>query len=296
MFSNYGKVTKFEDLPIQAPLQYQPQQPGIESIMIPRPISENINHIGTGKLQGKVAIITVGDSGIGRAIVYLFAKEGADIVVVYLNEHGDAAETKARVEQIGRRCLTIAGDIGYEDFCREAVGRAISEFGRIDILINNAAEQHVQSSIEHITAEQLERTFRTNFFSFVYFAKAVVPYLRPGSTIINTSSVTSMVGFEQLIDYSATKGAVSAFTRSLALSLLKRGIRVNAVAPGRTWTPLIPASLPPEMYMTFGSDNPIARPCQTFELAPAYLYLASDDSSYAVGITLHVNGGEYLAF
>ncbi|MBD0381030.1 SDR family oxidoreductase [Paenibacillus sedimenti] len=295
MHPNYGHLTKCEDIPIQAPLQYQPGQPGIESIMIPRPISENPDHIGTGKLQGKVAIITGGDSGIGRAIAYLFAKEGADIVVVYLNEHGDAMETATRIREMGRRCLTIAGDIGYEDFCREAVGHTLSEFGRIDILINNAAEQHVQSSIEHISAEQLERTFRTNFFSFLYFAKAVVPHLRPGSTIINTSSVTSIAGFEQLIDYSATKGAVGTFTRSLALSLIKRGIRVNCVAPGKTWTPLIPASLPPEMYMTFGSDNPIGRPCQPAELAPAYLYLASDDSSYAVGITLHVNGGEYLA-
>lgn len=293
MYLNYGQVTKCEDMPIHFPLQYQPGQPGIESIMIPRPVSENPNHIGTGKLLNKVAIITGGDSGIGRAIAYLFAKEGADIVVVYLNEHGDAAETKARVEQLGRGCLTIAGDIGSEAFCRQAVDMSLSEFGHIDILINNAAEQHVQSSIEHITAEQLERTFRTNFFSFVYFAKAVVPHLRPGSTIINTSSATAYVGYEELIDYSATKGAISSFTRSLALSLIKRGIRVNAVAPGRTWTPLIPATLSPEIYMTYGGDTLMKRACQPAELAPAYLYLASDDSSYVVGVTLHVNGGEY---
>ncbi len=293
MFPYFGTVTKCEDIPVEFPAQYQPQQPGIQSIMIPQPISENPNHIGTGKLLNKVAIITGGDSGIGRAIAYLFAKEGADIVVVYLNEHGDAEETKARVEQLGRRCLTIAGDIGNEAFCRQAVQQIMSEFGRIDIMINNAAEQHVQSSIEQISAEQLERTFRTNFFSFVYFAKAVVPHLKPGSTIINTSSVTAYMGYQQLIDYSATKGAIAAFTRSLALSLIDRGIRVNAVAPGTTWTPLIPASLTPELYMFFGRDNLVKRAAQPVELAPAYLYLASDDSTYVVGSTIHVNGGEY---
>ncbi|WP_373232709.1 SDR family oxidoreductase [Cohnella sp.] len=294
MYPYLGTVTKCEEIPLAFPPQYQPQQPGIQSIMIPQPISENPNHIGTGKLLNKVAIITGGDSGIGRAIAYLFAKEGADIVVVYLNEHGDAEETKTRIGQLGRRCLTIAGDIGYEAFCRQAVEQTLSEFGRIDSLINNAAEQHVQDSIEQISAEQLERTFRTNFFSYVYFAKAVVPHMRPGSTIINTSSVTVNAGFQQLIDYASTKGAVNSFTRSLALSLIDRGIRVNTVSPGRTWTPLIPATIPPEIYTVFGRENPIKRAAQPVELAPIYLYLTSDDSTYVVGQNMNVNGGEFF--
>lgn len=294
MYPYYGTVKKCEDVPVEFPQQYQPQQPGIQSLMIPQPISENPNHIGTGKLLNKVAIITGGDSGIGRAITYLFAKEGADVVVVYLNEHGDAEETKQRVQQLGRRCLTIAGDIGYEAFCRQAVEQTLSEFGRVDILINNAAEQHAQNSIEQISAEQMERTFRTNFFSYFYFAKAVVPHMKPGSTIINTSSVTVNAGFPLLLDYASTKGAVTSFTRSLALSLIDRGIRVNTVSPGTTWTPLIPASLPPEAYMFFGRDNPIKRAAQPVELAPIYLYLASDDSTYVVGQNMNVNGGEFF--
>lgn len=294
MYPYFGTVTKCEEVPVEFPQQYQPQQPGIQSIMIPQPISENPNHRGTGKLLNKVAIITGGDSGIGRAISYLFAKEGADIVVVYLNEYGDAEETKQRVQQLGRRCLTIAGDIGYEPFCRQAVEQSLSNFGRIDILINNAAEQHQQSSIEQISAEQLERTFRTNFYSCVYFAKAVVPHMKSGSSIINTASVTVNAGFQQLIDYASTKGAIVSFTRSLALSLIDRGIRVNTVSPGRTWTPLIPASLTPDLYMFFGRTNPIKRAAQPVELAPMYLYLASDDSSYVVGQNMNVNGGEFF--
>lgn len=288
----YSHVTQCYNIPLEFPPQYQPGQPGIESIMIPRPLSEN-NRMGTGKLQNKVALITGGDSGIGRAIAYLFAKEGADIAIVYLNEHGDALETKERVLQLGRRCLTIAGDIGYESFCQEAVKRTLAELGRIDILVNNAAMQSFQLDIERISAEQIERTFRTNVFSCLYFAKAAIPYLQPGSTIIHTSSIAAVEGYPGLIDYSASKGAVCALTRSLAVTLIPKGIRVNAVAPGRTWTPFIPATLPPEVYTTYGYATPMKRAAQPVEIAPAYLYLASDDSTYVIGQTIHVNGGEF---
>ncbi|XEC97402.1 SDR family oxidoreductase [Paenibacillus tarimensis] len=283
----YGSYAKCETIPIYFPPQYQPQQPGIESIMIPRPVSENPAYAGSGKLRGKVAIITGGDSGIGRAVSYLFAKEGADIVVVYYNEHGDAEETRARINQLGRRCLTIAGDIGDETFCRHIVENTVRAFGRIDCLINNAAVQFYQESIESITREQLELTFRTNIFAMFYLTKAALPYLKPGSTIINTSSETANMGFKGLIDYSATKGAINTFTRSLSMALIDRGIRVNAVAPGRTWTPLQPASLPPELYMSFKYGQP-------WEIAPAYVYLASDDSTYVIGQLIHVNGGSYF--
>lgn len=291
MQKNFGSYKECEEIPIQHPPQYQPQQPGIESIMIPRPISEKASYTGSGKLLGKTAIITGGDSGIGRAIAYAFAKEGADIAIAYYNEHSDAKETQSRVEQLGRRCLTIAGDIGDEDFCKSVVEHTMRSFGRIDTVINNAAVQFYQPSIESITREQLELTFRTNIFAMFYLVKAALPYLKPGSTIINTSSETATEGFRDLIDYSATKGAISTFTRSLSLSLTPRGIRVNAVAPGATWTPLIPASLPPEYYMSSGYDSLLKRSAQPAEMAPAYVYLASDDSSYVVGQVLHINGG-----
>ncbi|MDQ0062585.1 SDR family oxidoreductase [Paenibacillus harenae] len=291
MQKNFGSYTKCEEIPIAHPPQYQPQQPGIESIMVPRPISEKPSYTGSGKLLGKAAIITGGDSGIGRAIAYAFAKEGADIAIAYYNEHGDAKETQTRVEQLGRRCLTIAGDIGDEGFCKSVVEQTMRSFGRIDTVINNAAVQIYQTSIECITREQLELTFRTNIFAMFYLVKAALPYLKPGSTIINTSSETATEGFRDLIDYSATKGAISTFTRSLSLSLTARGIRVNAVAPGTTWTPLIPASLPPKYYMSSGYDSLLKRSAQPAELAPAYVYLASDDSSYVVGQVIHVNGG-----
>lgn len=294
MQKNFGSFSKCEVIPIAHPPQYQPQQPGIESIMIPRPVSEKASYTGSGKLQGKAAIITGGDSGIGRAIAYAFAKEGADIAIAYYNEHGDAQETQSRVEQLGRRCLTIAGDIGDEDFCKTVVEQTIRSFGRIDTVINNAAVQFYQPSIETITREQLELTFRTNIFAMFYLVKAALPHLKPGSTIINTSSETATKGFRDLIDYSATKGAITTFTRSLSLSLTERGIRVNAVAPGATWTPLIPASLPPDYYMASGYDTLMKRSAEPAEMAPAYVYLASEDSSYVVGQVIHVNGGSYF--
>lgn len=290
----YGSYTKCEEIPIYYPPQYQPQQPGIESIMIPRPISENPSYRGSSKLLDKVAIITGGDSGIGRGISYAFAKEGADIVIVYYNEHGDAEETKNRVQELGRRCLTIAGDIGDEEFSSRIVEQTIRTFGRIDCLINNAAMQFYQKSIEHITREQLELTFRTNIFGMFYLTKAALPFLNPGSTIINTSSETANTGFKGLIDYSATKGAINTFTRSLSLSLIERGIRVNAVAPGRVWTPLQPASMPPELYMSAGFENPLGRDAQPWEIAPLYVYLASDDSSYVIGQVYPINGGSHF--
>jgi NAD(P)-dependent dehydrogenase (short-subunit alcohol dehydrogenase family) len=273
------------------PSQHQSQQPGIESFMKPRPVFDNPYYKGSGKLKDKVAIITGGDSGIGRAIALAFAKEGADVAIVYLNEDSDAFETKQHVEQKGRRCLTIAGDIGSEPFCQQVVGQTIEHFGKLDILVNNAGEQHVQNSLENITSEQMERTFRTNFFANFYLTKAVLPHMKRGSSIVNTASLTAYEGNEQLMDYSATKGAIVAFTRSLSKSLHNRGIRVNGVVPGTFWTPLIPASFPADQVANWGAKTPMKRAGQPFEIAPAYVYLASDDSSYVSGQFIHVTGG-----
>jgi NAD(P)-dependent dehydrogenase (short-subunit alcohol dehydrogenase family) len=276
------------------PPQHQERQPGIESAMKPRPRAEDENYKGCDKLQGKVALITGGDSGIGRAVAIAFAKEGADVAILYLDEHGDAKETVRQVEAEGRRCLPIAGDIGEEAFCRDAVRQTVRELGRLDILVNNAAEQHPQDSIENISAEQLERTFRTNIFSIFFLTKAALSHLKEGSTIINTTSVTAYKGSPQLLDYSSTKGAIVAFTRSLSQSLVERGIRVNAVAPGPIWTPLITSTFPEDKVKTFGADTPMKRPGQPEEVAPCYVFLASDDSSYIAGQILHPNGGEVV--
>lgn len=273
------------------PPQSQNQQPGIESEMTPEPKFDNSQYRGSGKLEGKVALITGGDSGIGRAIAIAFAKEGADIAIAYLNEHDDAKETKQSVEAKNRRAIAIAGDIGKESFCQQLVQQTVEEFGKLDILINNAAEQHPQESIEDISAEQLERTFRTNIFSMFFLTKAALKHLKAGSAIVNTTSVTAYKGNEQLIDYSSTKGAIVAFTRSLSQSLMEKGIRVNAVAPGPIWTPLIPATFPPDEVASFGKQVPMARPGQPEEVAPSFVFLASDDSSYMSGQVLHPNGG-----
>jgi len=273
------------------PRQHQEQRPGIETEMKPRPKSRDG---GPGrKLDGKAALITGGDSGIGRAVAIAFAQEGADVAIVYLNEHEDARETKRLVEEQGKRCVAIAGDVAEERFCRDAVETAKKELGRIDILINNAGEQHPQESIERISAEQLERTFRTNIFSFFFMTKAALKHLPEGGTIVNTSSVTAYRGSPQLLDYSATKGAIVAFTRSLAKALGPK-IRVNAVAPGPIWTPLIPSTFPPEKVEKFGRDTTLGRPGQPAEVAPSYVFLASDDSSYFTGQVLHPNGGEVV--
>ncbi|HLL90506.1 MAG TPA: SDR family oxidoreductase [Tepidisphaeraceae bacterium] len=276
------------------PGQTQETQPGLETEMTPRPVAERIEYKGSDKLAGKRALITGGDSGIGRAVAILFAKEGADVAIVYLNEHEDAEETKRQVEDEGRQCILIAGDIGDEQFCRECVERTVNDLGGLDILVNNAAEQHPQEDITKISAYQLERTFRTNIFSFFYFVKAAMSHLSEGSAIINTTSVTAYRGSAQLIDYSSTKGAIVAFTRALSQSLAEKKIRVNAVAPGPIWTPLIPATFPKEKVATFGSDVPMQRAGEPAEVAPSYVFLASQDSSYMTGQVLHPNGGEVV--
>lgn len=273
----------------------QKDQPGIEAIMEPAPIFDNPSYKGSGKLKDKVAIITGGDSGIGRAVAVAFAKEGANVVISYLNEHEDAKETKNCIENYGTKSLIISGDIGSEDFCKDLIQQTIDTFGKIDILINNAAVQYPQKGIEDITVEQIEKTFKVNIFSMFYLTKASMPYLKKGSTIINTASVTAYEGNKELIDYSASKGAIVTFTRSLSLSLVDKGIRVNAVAPGPIWTPLIVASFDASKISTFGSNTPMKVPGEPYELAPAYVYLASEDSSYVTGQVIHVNGGTMVS-
>jgi NAD(P)-dependent dehydrogenase (short-subunit alcohol dehydrogenase family) len=282
-----------KDKKLQPP-QHQRRQPGREHKMKPRPKAEDEKQHGSGKLKGKVAIITGGDSGIGRAVAIAFAKEGADVAVVYLEEHKDAQETEQRVEEWGCKCLLIDGDVGDEKFCQKAVEETVDEFGKIDILVNNAAEQHRQDLIEKITEKQLERTFRTNIFSFFFMTKAVMKHLKKGSSIINTASVTAYKGSPELLDYSSTKGAIVAFTRSLSQALAGKKIRVNAVAPGPIWTPLIPSSFPEKDVATFGSDVPLGRAGQPEEVAPSFVFLASDDASYMTGQVLHPNGGTVI--
>jgi NAD(P)-dependent dehydrogenase (short-subunit alcohol dehydrogenase family) len=273
------------------PAQKQTEQPGREHKMRPRPETGEREYRGSGKLQDRVALITGGDSGIGRSVAVLFAKEGADVSVVYRNEHRDAKETRRLVENEGRQCILIAGDIGDENFCRSAVQQTVKRLSGLDILVNNAAEQHPQESIEKISEKQLVRTFRTNIFSMFFLTKAALKHLKEGSAIINTTSVTAYKGSPQLLDYSSTKGAIVAFTRSLSQALVERKIRVNGVAPGPIWTPLIPSTFDEEKVETFGSDVPMKRPGQPDEVAPCYVFLASDDSSYMTGQVLHPNGG-----
>jgi NAD(P)-dependent dehydrogenase (short-subunit alcohol dehydrogenase family) len=276
------------------PPEQQDRRPGLEEPMTPSPQFERPDYKAAGKLEGKVALITGGDSGIGRSIAVLFAKEGADVSIVYLNEHEDAQKTKSEVEAEGRKCLLFPGDAGDEALCKEVVEKTVKEFGKLDCLVNNAAEQHPQSTIEDITEEQLTRTFRTNIFAYFFTVKAALPHLKEGATIINTTSVTAYRGSPQLLDYSSTKGAIVAFTRSLSQTLAEKKIRVNAVAPGPIWTPLIPSTFPPEKVAKFGSDTPLKRPGQPVEVATCFVFLASDDSSYITGQTLHPNGGEVI--
>jgi NAD(P)-dependent dehydrogenase (short-subunit alcohol dehydrogenase family) len=270
-------------------------QPGIEQEMTPEP-DPGPRQQGSGKLAGKVALISGGDSGIGRAVAVLFAREGADVAIGHLpdEEDTDANETVKLVEAEGRRCLTLPGDVGDEAFCRQAVERTVRELGRLDVLVNNAAEQHTTQSITDISAEQLEGTFRTNLFAMFFLTKAALPHLGEGSAIVNTTSVTAYQGNPSLVDYSSTKGAIVAFTRSLSQQLVSKGIRVNAVAPGPIWTPLIPATMPEEKVAQFGKDVPMGRPGQPEEVAPCYLFLASDDASYMAGQVLHPNGGNVV--
>jgi NAD(P)-dependent dehydrogenase (short-subunit alcohol dehydrogenase family) len=276
------------------PPQQQDRQPGRESAMRPLPDYEPL-YPGAGKLDDKVALITGGDSGIGRATAVAMAREGASIAIVYLEEHKDADDTVRAIEAEGARAIKIAGDVGDETFCRKAVERTVEEFGRIDILVNNAAEQHETDDIAAIDAGQIERTFRTNIFSFFYMTKYAVPHMRAGASIINTSSITAFQGHKTLIDYAATKGAIVAFTRSLAQALMEKGIRVNAVAPGPIWTPLIPASFTPEHTAKHGSAAPMQRAGQPNEVAPSFVFLASAEGSYYSGQVLHPNGGSPAA-
>jgi NAD(P)-dependent dehydrogenase (short-subunit alcohol dehydrogenase family) len=283
------------NFPKKIPAQKQDKQPGIEADMNPRPIFEHPDYNkASGRLQGKSAIITGGDSGIGRAVALAFAKEGADVAILYLNETSDAEETKKLVDNTGRKCMLIPGDIADEEFCKQSVQKVKDSFGRIDILVNNSAQQYPQNSIEDITKEQLEHIFRTNIFSAFYLSKAVMPHFKPGCSIINTTSITAYKGHESLIDYSSTKGALVAFTRSMAMNLAGRNIRVNAVAPGPIWTPLIPSSFEDTKVAEFGTNVPMGRPGQPVELAQAYVFLASDDASYMTGQTIHINGGEVI--
>lgn len=263
--------------------------------MVPEPEVLSPKYHPAGKLAGRVALVTGADSGIGRSVAVAFAAEGADVAVAYLSEHDDAKETRRLVTERGRKCILIPGDVGKESFCKSMVAEVVKAWGKLDILVNNAAEQHPQESIEDITEAQLERTFRTNIFSMFFLVKAALPHLRKTKgTIINTSSVTSYRGSPKLLDYSATKGAITSFTRSLAQMLIEEDIRVNGVAPGPIWTPLIPSTFPLEKVKKFGQDTPIGRPGQPSEVAPCFVFLASDDASYMVGQMLHPNGGEVV--
>ncbi|MDD6223642.1 MAG: SDR family oxidoreductase [bacterium] len=289
-----GKRKLCKDIPLVFPRQHQNTQPGLEYLMRPRPIFDNPDYYGNSKLKGKVALITGGDSGIGRSIAILFAKEGANIAFTYLDEDQDAEFTKNYILGLGRRCINIRGDLRYKENNYKAVDYTLRELGKIDILINNIAVQFLQDSILNITEEQLLLTYQTNVFSYFYMIQAALPHLKENASIINTSSTTSYQGEKRLIDYSSTKGAIVSLTKSLALSLADKKIRVNAVSPGPTWTPLIPASYSTEEVETFGTLTPkvpLMRAAQPFEIAPSYLFLASDDSRYMTGQVLHPNGG-----
>ena len=275
------------------PPQQQDRQPGLQSAMQPQPDTRP-RYPGSGRLRDRVALISGGDSGIGRAVALAFAREGADVTILYFNEHQDAHETVRLIEAEGRQCLAIDGDIGKPAFCRSAVAQTIERFGRLDVLVNNAAEQYPQERIEDISPEQLERTFRTNLYGQFFLIQAALAHLHEGAAIINTTSVTAYHGSPKLLDYSATKGAIVAFTRSLALSLLERGIRVNAVAPGPIWTPLIPATFSADEVASFGAHTPMQRPGQPDEVAASYVFLACADSSYMAGQVLHPNGGQIV--
>ncbi|MCP8968145.1 SDR family oxidoreductase [Ectobacillus ponti] len=285
MDQNQQKQTAF-------PPQHQERQPGLETQMNPTPKSEDDNYRGSGKLKGKTALITGGDSGIGKAVAIAFAKEGANVAIAYLDEHEDAQTTKQQVEKHGAACLLLAGDLAQEEQCRHVVEETVKQFGGLNIVVNNIAQQYPQQRLEDITAEQWNRTFQINVFSYFAVTKAALPHLQQGDSIINTASITAYEGNELLLDYSSTKGAIVSFTRSLAKSLVQKGIRVNGVAPGPIWTPLIPASFDSQKVAEFGTNTPMGRAGQPYELAPAYVYLASGDSSYVTGQMIHINGGK----
>jgi NAD(P)-dependent dehydrogenase (short-subunit alcohol dehydrogenase family) len=278
------------DMPKEIPPQHQDRQPGIEREMEPRPIYDTADP-GYGRLEGKVAIITGGDSGIGRAIAIMFAKEGADVAIVYLNEHDDANETAESIRRYGKEALLISTDLSLEINCKNVIEKTLEKFGHLHILVNNAAVQYEQKDIQDISAEQWEYTFKVNIHAYFHLSKYAVPHLKEGSSIINTASVNAYKGNEALMDYSSTKGAIVSFTRSLSQSLIKKGIRVNAVAPGPVWTPLIPASFGDEKVSKFGKDIPMERAAQPVEIAPCYVFLASKEGAFITGQVLHPNGG-----
>ena len=282
------------DLPKSIPAQHQRRQPGLEHRMEPPPIVIREDYRGSGKLTGRVALISGGDSGIGRAAAVHFAREGADVAFLYLNEHEDAAQTVQFIEAEGRQALALSGDVGDAKVCRKAVKDTLRKFGRLDVLVNNAAEQHPQDDLLSITPEQLEQSFRTNVFGMFYLTQAALPHLTAGASIIVTTSVTAYRGSESLIDYASTKGAQVSFTRSLSANLAAKGIRVNAVAPGPIWTPLIPSTFDAEQVADHGVKVPLERPGQPAEVAPAFVYLACADGTYVTGQVMHVNGGEIV--
>ncbi len=290
--NDYGYVQECEHIPISFPPQHQDRQPGLEYIMDPRPAAEKEGC--AGRLENKVAVITGGDSGIGRAVAYDFVKEGASVALVFYDEERDARETEERILQLGGKCLLLQGDLKEQHFAQECMEKTLECFGRIDVLVNNHGVQFIQRSILDITPEQLDLVFQNNIISFFYTIQAALPHMKEGCSIINTTSVTAYAGNKDLIDYSATKGAIVALTRSLALSLAEQGIRVNGVAPGPIWTPLIPASFSAKEVTTFGrktSRVPMMRAGQPCEVSPCYVFLASEDSSYMTGQILHPNGG-----
>lgn len=290
-----GYKDETQKIPLTFTKQKQATQPGIEANMNPTPIFEDPNYVTSNKLKEKVAIISGGDSGIGKAVAILFAKEGADIVIAYYNESQDANNTKEIIENLGRKCLTIQGDLKDENFANKVVADTINEFGKVNILVNNCAVQFPQNSILDISTQQLKETFETNIYSYFFLTKAVLPNLTQYDSIINTTSVTAYEGNKELIDYSSTKGAISSFTRSMALSLADSEIRINQVAPGPIWTPLIVSTFDDTKIETFGNDVPLKRAGEPFEVAYSYLYLASDESRYVTGQTIHVNGGKHLS-